>query len=222
MKTAITVIIADDHSVYVEGLYAIFHNNHDISIIDSANNGAELIKKVTIKQPDIILTDITMPIKDGIAATREINQLFPAIGIIALTVSDEDSSIIDMLEAGASGYLLKNSDKQEILTAIQTVHNRGTYYCRNTSNQLAKLVRNRLISSMNIKQPLLSEQELQIIRLLCEEKTSKEIANEVHLSDRTIESWRSRIQEKLNVRGTAGIVVYAIKTGIYKIPLKNS
>jgi two-component system response regulator NreC len=218
MSNVIKLIIADDHAVYLEGLHSILRSVSDINIIADATNGDDLVKKAAKLQPDIVLTDITMPIKNGIVATREILMSNPATGVIALTVSGEDSYIVDMLEAGASGYLLKNSAKHEILEAIQTVYARGTYYCRNTSRQLTKIIlKSHFNPYQNTKHAVLSMLELQIIQLLCKEKTSKEIAQEVHLSDRTVESWRSRIQEKLNVRGTAGIVIYAIRSGIYKL-----
>lgn len=214
----ITVVIADDHEVYREGLYTILHDVQGIKIIDDASNGLDLVSKVSKHQPDIVLTDITMPIKNGIAATKEIIALYPATGVIALSVSNEDSNIVDMLEAGALGYLLKNSTKEEIIEAIQVVYKQGSYYCRSTSNQLTRIiVKSRFNPYQNTKQPLLSELELKIIKLLCEEKTSKEIAKEVFCSVRTIESWRLKIQKKLNVHGTAGIVIYAVKTGIYVI-----
>ena len=217
MSAAITLIIADDHSIYLEGLHTILQSAPDIKIIADAVNGEDLVKKVVQEKPDIVLTDINMPVKDGIAATKEILKLSPATGVIALSVSNDDSNIVDMLEAGAAGYLLKSSDKHEIFDAIYTVHKHGTYYCRNTSGQLTRIIlKSRSNTNQLRKQPVLSDLEVKIIKLLCRDKTSKEIAREISLSNRTVEAWRLRIQEKLNVRGTAGIVVYAIKNGIYK------
>ena len=218
MSAAITLIIADDHSIYLEGLHTILQGSPDIKIIADAINGEDLVKKVVQQKPDIVLTDINMPVKDGIAATKEILQLLPATGVIALSVSNEDSNIVDMLEAGAAGYLLKSSGKHESLDAIHTVYKHGTYYCRNTSSQLTRIIlKSRSNANRHIKQPVLSDLEVTIIKLLCQDKTSKEIATEIALSNRTVEAWRLRIQEKLNVRGTAGIVIYAIKNGIYKV-----
>lgn len=218
MNTTKTVVIADDHAIYLEGLYTVLSSVPGLKVVGDATNGEDLVKKVLKIQPDIVLTDIMMPVKNGIDATKEIMAKNPAVGVIALTVSNDDVNIVDMLEAGATGYLLKNSDKRELLDAIETVYNRGTYYCRNTSNHLTKIIlKSRFNPYQNGKEAILSDVEVKIIQLLCMEKTSKEIGQEVHLSDRTIESWRSRIQEKLNVRGTAGIVLYAIRKGIFKI-----
>ncbi|HVX27965.1 MAG TPA: response regulator transcription factor [Parafilimonas sp.] len=217
MSNTIKMVIADDHSVYLEGLHSILHSVPGISIVADAINGDDLVKKAAKFQPDIVLTDITMPVKNGIVATRELLKHNPAIGVIALTVSGEDTNIVDMLEAGASGYLLKNSAKQEIIEAIQTVYGHGTYYCKNTSRQLTKIILKSRFNPFENANAILSDVEVQVIKLICQEKTSKEIAHEVHLSDRTIEAWRARLQEKLKVRGTAGIVVYAIRNGIFKV-----
>lgn len=220
MNAPITIIIADDHAVYLEGLNSVLQTTKDIKVVAEAHNGEDLVQRVKKFRPDVVLTDIIMPLKDGIAATKEIIEQYPATNIIALSVSDEDSYIIDMIEAGASGYLLKNSEKHEIVDAIHTVYKHGTYYCKNTTNKLSKIIlKSRSNSYHTIKQPVLNDLELKIITLLCQEKTSKEIATELFISCRTVESWRMKIEQKLGVRNTPGIIIYAIKTGIFKIDL---
>jgi len=216
--TTISVIIADDHAVYLDGLRLLLHKASDINIVAEASNGKELVEKVKEHNPDVVITDITMPIKDGIVATQEITAFNPAIGIIALSVSNDENYIVDMLEAGAMGYLLKNSNKSEIIDAIHTVYKGQAYYCRNTSTKLTRIIsQSRFNPYRNKKQPLFNEKELKIIELICQEKTNKEIAKEVFLSYRTVEAWKVRIQEKINVRSSAGVIIYAIKTGICRI-----
>lgn len=218
----ITLIIADDHQVYLDGLQALLSNVPNITVVAEALNGDELIKKVNQHNPDVILIDISMPVKDGIQATQEIMIAYPATGIIALSAANDESSVADMLEAGASGYILKNSSKTEIVDAINIVSQGGYYYCKQTTAKLGKIIAQRKFNPyINKKQPLLNDIELKIIELICLEKTNKEIAEEVFLSYRTIEAWKNKIQEKLNVRNAAGIVIYAIKAGIFQLNEKR-
>ena len=218
MKRIINTIIADDHDVYIEGLKTLLSTTQDIHVVGEALNGKELVSKVKKHNPDIVLTDITMPVMNGIDATREIVSFNPAIGVIALSVSNDEGSVVDMLEAGALGYLLKNSNKNEIIEAIHTVHKGNSYYCKNTSSRLTKIIsKTKFNPYRNKQQPLFNEKELRIIELICQEKTNREIADAIFVSYRTVEVWKLKIQEKLNVKTNAGIVIYAIKTGIYNI-----
>ncbi len=223
MKSIITTIIADDHDVYIEGLKTLLGTTQDIQVVGEALNGEELVAKVKKLNPDIVLTDITMPVMNGIDATREIISFNPAIGVIALSVSNDEGSVVDMLEAGALGYLLKNSNKNEVVEAIHTVYKGNSYYCRNTSTRLTRIISKTKINNpyKNKQQPLFNEKELKIIELICQEKTNREIADEVFLSYRTVEAWKVKIQEKINVKSSTGVVIYAIKTGIYRIDESN-
>jgi two-component system response regulator NreC len=159
-----------------------------------------------------------MPVMDGIEATRRLTQSFPAVNIIALSMFDQDNLIIDMLEAGAKGYLLKNADKSEIIDAINSVYKNVPYYCRSTSVKLARMIgQSKFNPYKKIEKPSFSEKEIKIIQFICQEFTNKEIGKELYLSDRTVEGYRVKILGKMNVKSTAGIVIYAIKNGIYKV-----
>ncbi|HEX6332621.1 MAG TPA: response regulator transcription factor [Flavisolibacter sp.] len=217
-KNAITVVIADDHEIFRDGFKAMIRKHPAVEIIGEAANGDELIRQVAELQPDIVITDIHMPKMDGLEATREIARRFPFVGIIALSMSDQESSIVEMLEAGAKGYLLKNAPKEEIIEAIMAVQNNHTYYCTGTSASLARLIaRSGFNPGKRTKKPEFSEKEIQVMRYICEELTTKEIAANMHLSVRTIEGYRDRIQEKINAKNSAGIVVYAIRNKIYDL-----
>ena len=183
-----------------------------------AEDGQALVSLCEKLQPDVVLTDIRMPILDGIDATKVLKKKLPQINIIALTMFNDDNLIIHMLEAGAEGYLLKNAHKDEIIEAVKAVYRDETYYCRQTSAKLIQpIAKSRFDPGKDFARPIFSEKEEAVIRLICREYSNKEIASELFLSVRTIEGYREKIQEKMKVKNTAGIVVYAIKNKIFSI-----
>lgn len=217
-RSPIKIIVADDHQMIREGFLTMFQKHPYISIAAEASNGVELVELTSIIKPDVVITDIKMPKMDGIEATRILNQKFPQIGIIAFTMYEEETSIIDMLEAGAQGYLIKSAAKEEIIEAINAIIDQRTYYCRETSTRLAQLItKSKFNPHKKISQSIFSKREKEIIVLICDGFFNKEIASQLNLSVRTVESYRERIQEKMQVKNTAGIVVYAIRKGIYKL-----
>lgn len=217
-RSPIKIIVADDHQMIREGFLTMFQKHPYISIAAEASNGVELVELTSIIKPDVVITDIKMPKMDGIEATRILNQKFPQIGIIAFTMYEEETSIIDMLEAGAQGYLIKSAAKEEIIEAINAIMDQRTYYCRETSTRLAQLItKSKFNPHKKISQSIFSKREKEIIVLICDGFFNKEIASQLNLSVRTVESYRERIQEKMQVKNTAGIVVYAIRKGIYKL-----
>ena len=219
LYSPVRVLLADDHEIFREGFYSLFNKQPDIELLGDAANGEQLVKLTAELSPDIVLTDIKMPVMDGIEATKKIVSLYPHVSIIALTMFDEDDLIVEMLESGARGYLLKNAHKDEVFDAIKTVYTGDTYFCKHTTAKLTKLIsKSRYNPYKPIERSLFNDKETEIIRLICAEHTNKEISDQLHLSVRTIEGYRERIQEKMKVKNAAGIAVYAIKNGIYKIP----
>lgn len=214
----ISILIADDHEIFRDGFRTMVKKFPELKLIGEAENGRNLVTLAQQLNPDVILTDIKMPKMDGVEATRELVSSKPGINIIALSMFDEDNLIIDMLEAGAKGYLLKNANKEEIIQAIRAVNNNNNYYCKNTSEKLLQLIaKSKFNPYKKLVKPRFSEKEIAIIGLVCDQHSNKEIAEKMNLSIRTIEGHRERIEEKMDVHNTAGIVVYAIKNGIYKI-----
>jgi len=208
----IQLVIADDHEIFRDGLSLMLSRQKNMTLAGQAQNGQELLRMVRESPPDVILMDIKMPQMDGIEATKILSREFPELKIIALSMFSEENLIVEMLEAGAKGYLLKNADKLEILEAIKSVMEDRVYYCRDTSATLASMIvksnfnpyRKRDIAEF-------SERETEIIRLICKQCTAQEIGDTLFLSRRTVEGYRTRILEKMNVKNTAGVVIYALK-----------
>jgi DNA-binding NarL/FixJ family response regulator len=183
--------------------------------VAEAGNGRELIEMVRLHSPHVVITDIKMPIMDGIEAARAISKQWPDIGIIGLSMFDEEDLIIDMLDAGAKGYLVKNADKAEVIEAIQTVYMQQNFYCRQTSSKMAHIIGRKFKGEDTKVKFEFNEKELEIIKLICEEMTNKEISDLVFLSVRTVEGYRQKILDKMNVKNSVGLVVYAIQHGLY-------
>lgn len=214
----VNVLIADDHELYREGFRVMLKKNTDIFLMGEAENGQELVKLAGILRPDVIITDIKMPVMDGIEATRILKASHPHIGVIAISMFDDENLIVDMMEAGARGYLLKNAHKNEIFDAIRTVHEEKTYYCHHTSAKLARMLASSKFNPFKKSEiPEFTEKEMEVIQMICQEFSSKEIAAKMFLSTRTIEGYREKIQEKMDVKNVVGIVVYAIKNELFKI-----
>lgn len=210
--STIRLVIADDHEIFRDGLAMMLSKQQDIQLIGQAENGRQLTSLVRELQPDVVMTDVKMPVMDGIEATRCLLAENPDLQIIALSMFDEENLIVDMLEAGAKGYLLKNADKQEILDAIHSVYMGKPYYCHHTTSRLASLISKSKFNPYRKRDPLVfTDREKEIIRLICQQLTAQEIADKVFLSKRTVEGHRTKILEKMNVKNTAGVVIYALR-----------
>lgn len=215
----IRIILADDHEIFRDGFKAMIKKQPSIELIGEASNGEELVELTRLLQPDVIVTDIKMPKMDGLQAAKILSKELPQTGIIALSMIDEENLIIDMMEAGAKGYLLKNAHKDEIVEAIKSVNYGQIYYCDGASAKLTLLIaKNDRIPFIKKDSKIeLSQKEIDVILMICQELTNKEIADRLNLSIRTVEGYRDRIQSKIGARNSAGIVVYAIKNKIYEI-----
>ncbi|MGH2562903.1 MAG: response regulator [Ginsengibacter sp.] len=211
----IKVIIADDHNLYRTGLRMLLQEDDDIEIIAEASNGRDLIDLAKQYTPDIVLTDLIMPGIDGVQAIKELS-VIPGIQFIALSTFDSENLIVKALEAGARGYIIKNAQDGEIIDAIKTVHKFSPYYCRSTESRLVRLIAKSNFNPYSKPKPnLFSEREKDVIRLVCEEKSSEEIGKILFMSKRTVDGIRAKILIKMNVKTTAGVAIYAIKNSIY-------
>jgi len=208
----IKIVIADDHEIFRDGLALMLSRQPHLVLVAQAEDGNELINLVKEHQPKIVLTDIKMPRMDGIEATTYLTQNFPSVKIIALSMFDEENLIIEMLEAGAKGYLLKNADKREILEAIEQVSQDKVFYCQHTSAKLATMIVKSKFNPLKKSEKInFNDREIDIIKLICQQFTAQEIGDKLFLSKRTVEGYRTKILEKINAKNTAGVVIYALK-----------
>ena len=213
----IRVVIADDHEIFRDGLRLTLGRTPNIKVVAEASNGEELLELVGIHQPHVVLTDIKMPRMDGILAARKISALYPNVGIIGLSMFDEEVLIIEMLHAGALGYLLKNADKTEVIEAIKTVNRGETYYCNGVSKRIMfTIAKSKINPHVRLAADDFTNRELELIRSICEEKSNKDMADHFNVSIRTIEGYRVKIMEKMNVKNTVGMVVYALQHKLYE------
>lgn len=212
MTTQINLVLADDHEVFREGLRSMLSRQQNINIVGEAENGKELLAVTEKCKPDIVLTDIKMPFLDGIQATRLLAEKYPAMGIIGLSMYDEDRLIVEMMEAGAMGYLIKNASKANIIEAIETVYLGRNYYCSTTSRKLVNmLTKSKFQPGKQPEIAVFNEKEIEIIQLIYEQKTAREIADVIFLSHRTVEGLKQKVMEKMGVGNTLGLVIYALK-----------
>ncbi len=216
--TPIKIVIADDHEIFREGFKLLLKNQPELQLVGEAENGKELLEIAYREQPDVAIIDIKMPVMDGIEACQQIKKKFPDLKVIALSMFNDDNLIIDMLESGAKGYLLKNTNKNELLEATKAVFEGSTYYCSATSAKLTRMIAESKFNPYR-DHPVqkFTARETDIIKLICEQYTNKEIATMLGLSIRTVESHRKNIQEKTAAKNLVGVVVYAIKHKIYQI-----
>lgn len=214
---AIKVILADDHELFRDGFSVMLKKQPDIELIAEAGDGEQLLQLTHELQPEVVITDIKMPRADGIEVMRRLKKDLPHIGVIALTNYDEESLVVEMLEAGAKGFLLKSANKEEIVDAIKKVYHQKTAYCRQTNAKLAHLIANSAFQPYRKKKKVeFTEREKTIIQLICKGFTNKEIAAQLFLSKRTIEANREITMEKMEVESVAGLICYAITHGLYQ------
>lgn len=214
----INLAIADDHKIFREGLKATLEDCVGLNILFEAANGIELVKQLAFKNPDIVLMDIKMPEMDGMEATTYIHEHFNHVKILALSMFNEDKYIIDIMKAGASGYLLKDAEPQEIIDAVFTVYKKGFYFNEHLSVTLIKQLMGK--SPIHIKskdETELNERETEVLKLICQEKQNTEIANKLFLSVRTVEGYRTKLLEKTGSKNIVGLVIYAIKKHIIDV-----
>ncbi len=211
----IKIGIADDHKIFRKGVILSLRQYTNLSFIIEAENGDEMIEKLSLEKPDVVLLDLRMPGKDGIETTKVISKKYPDIRILILTMYEDERFVSHLMENGANGYLLKNAEPAEIKKAIMEVMVKG-YYLNNFVNRILlkkSINRGNAIPSLN-SEVVLSDKEKEVIQLLCREYTAAEIATKMEISARTVESIKDRLMERFGTKNTAGLVFFAVKNNL--------
>lgn len=216
MDATIKIVLVDDEILFRKGISFLLEKEKNIKVIFEASDGSELISflKESSIHPDIIIMDLKMPILNGVEATKLIRNEFPKIKIIALTSYNSKSFVANMISVGAVSYLVKNATPQELLLTINEVAAKGFYY----DEFVMKNIQENMCVSKNIKSHLdnnfLTSRELEILKLICEQKNTVEIAEKLFISPRTVEGHRNNLLLKTESKNIAGLVVYAIQNEI--------
>lgn len=206
------VLLADDHAMFRQGLRALLERE-GIEVIGEATDGMEALRLARELQPDVAVIDFSMPVMNGLEVTRELGGLSPKVRTILLTMHDEDSYILAALRAGAWGYVLKTQAAADMIEAIRQVAGGSVYLSSGVSQMIARAYREKT----ELTEDPLSGREHQVLQLIAEGKTTKEIASLLSMSAKTAESHRARIMKKLNIHETASLVRYAIRHGLIEV-----
>lgn len=201
----IRLAIAEDHQSLIDGLELLLKYEDEIEIVGTANDGQALLGIVQKKEPNVVITDIRMPKMDGIQATKIIKKEFPHINVLAFTMFDQDEAVTQMLDAGASGYILKNTSLNEVLKAILTVADGKTYFDSNIN------VSGFGQEKSNSKKGLLTKRQKEILALIAQGKTSREIAEELFIGIHTVDTHRKNMIRILGIKGKGELLRYALE-----------
>jgi DNA-binding NarL/FixJ family response regulator len=211
------VVLVDDHKLFRKGMVELINGFKGYEVIWEANNGKDMIGKLTFSQkPDIALLDINMPEMDGYETAGWLKEHHPDVKVLALSMNDNEDSIIRMIRAGAKGYILKDAEPAELRLALHDLSTKGFFYTELVSGTLVNSL-NRGVEVGKAPAAALSDRELEFLKLACSELTYKEIADQMCLATRTIDGYREALFEKLHVRSRTGLALYAVKHGLVEI-----
>ncbi len=214
-KQGISILIVDDHQMMIDGLISFFLEEENFTIIGSAQSASQALKLVAITPPDIVLADINLPDMTGIELTKEIKQIKPEVQVIALTMHNERSLIQKMIEAGASGYVIKDSSIAELTEAIKVVSEGGNYLSKEAQKSFFSQGEHAEQVTGDLQQfrVRLTAREMEVLGLITKELSNKEIANTLFISERTVETHRKNIFTKTKTKSIVGLIKYAIEHG---------
>ncbi|MFI5251263.1 MAG: response regulator [Bacteroidota bacterium] len=215
----IRLIFADDHSIVRNGLRTLFRSNKDFSIVGEAADGEEALELANKRNPDVAILDISMPKLNGVDTTRLIKQAHPNMKVLILTIHEDEAYVYQMIRAGANGYILKNSEKNEILAAVRAVFANETFFSPGISKLMIEKFIQRARTEVSEDGPpdlTLTSRELEVLQFISQGLTNREIADKLSLSLNTINTHRAKIMQKLDIHDTANLVRYALENGIIK------
>ena len=218
MTYKIKIILTDDHRIFRDGIKSLLSENDDIQILGEASDGFELMEMLKGTIPDIVIMDISMPKISGIEVAKQISTLYPEVGVLILSMHTNEEFVINSIKAGAQGYLPKDTSKEELLKAIHVIYDGGEYYSKNVSDNFLKSYVRRFRAEKNLKEnDDLTKREIEILQLAAGGMSNKEIAEKLYISQKTVDAHKNHIMQKLKLKNTAELVIYAIKNKIIEL-----
>jgi two-component system response regulator NreC len=218
MSQKISILIADDHTLLRNGIRALLEDEHDMVVVGDANDGREAVRLAALLKPNVILMDIAMPLLNGLEATRQIKREHPEINVLVLTMYDHEEYFRQMLEVGASGYIIKRVAASELVGAIRAVYNGEAVLSPAITRLLLEDYLNRESFTKEKDDPnALSSREREVLQLIAEGKTSREIAEILNLSVKTVQSHRTNLMQKLDLHDRGDLIKYAIQKKIIEL-----
>ncbi|MES3018286.1 MAG: response regulator transcription factor [Bacteroidota bacterium] len=213
-NTKIAIAIIDDHRLFRAGISELLCNQEDIDVIFEADNGVEMQTKLENSEviPQVVLMDVNMPRMDGYESTRWLKKHYPGIGILALSMLDEEDTITRMLQSGSGGYLLKDAHPEDLIAAVRAIAMHGSYLNNIVTSQFMRSVKRG-----NISVPPLSSKELEFLKLCCTPMSYSAIASAMNISVNTLEKHRAAVFRKLDLPSRPGVMLYAIKNGLVNV-----
>jgi DNA-binding NarL/FixJ family response regulator len=216
--TKIKIILADDHRIFRDGIKSLLSDNDFINIIGEASSGNELLDMLKTQKPDVVIVDITMPGLSGIEVSKQISSLYPEIKIMILSMHTDEDFVINSIKAGAHGYLPKDTSKEELLEAIKIIYDGGEYYGKLVSDNFLKNYIKKFKTGQTLKENEdLTQREIEILKLAASGSSNKEIADKLFISIKTVDAHKNHIMQKLKLKNTAEMVLYAVKNKIIEV-----
>jgi two-component system response regulator NreC len=215
----IRILLADDHTLFRQGIHNLLAAESDMEVVAEAANGAEALERATEVRPDLVLMDIGMPGLSSFEATRQIRKHRPETKVLFLTMYDDEDYLVEGMEVGASGYVLKDTPSSQLVSAVRDAHRGGSYLSPRMLSQLVDDFRSRIRSSNRLPRfSTLTSREREVLKMLAEGKSVKEIAGDLNLSVKTVEAHKFNLMRKLDIHNKAQLVQYAIQKKIIQIP----
>ncbi len=218
MNTSIRIALADDHKLLRSGLVSILQSDPRFKVVQEVSNGKELLGGLSGFRPDVVLLDLEMPVLSGKETLEQIRNTDKELKVLILTMHQNKAFMYQMMELGANGYLVKDTDPKEVIRAIIKVYTTGFYFSDQLSRAMLSGISNpALKASAQLPEHGLSERELDVLRLICKEMTTAEIGEALFLSPKTIEGYRKILMEKVNARNMAGLVLFAVRHKLLEV-----
>jgi two-component system, NarL family, response regulator NreC len=213
MGETVKILLVDDHTIVRQGLRALLESQEGFQVVGEADNGRDAVKKAQELQPDVVIMDIAMPILNGLEATRQIKKIMPDVKIVALTMYNDEEYVFQILKSGASGYLIKETAANELITAINSVKGGNPFFSPLISRKIMESYL-REDSEKKAEGDKLTNREKEVLQLIAEGYTNNEIGKLMGISVKTVETHRAHIMSKLDIHDVAGLIKYAIKKGL--------